>query len=170
MNGDATRLVVHLVHRLDTDAAEQRMLNLIRHMPADRYRHAIVCLKDHAGHGALLRRHGVEIIGLGKREGKDLGHYLRLFRTLRRLQPDLIHTRNLCGLEGQLVAALAGIKLRVHGEDCAASGGSSLKYHLLRRLLRPWIGHFIAVSGDLQQWLIDSVGAAPGRVSRIAVG
>lgn len=170
MNGAATRLVVHLLHQLDTEAAELRMLNLIRHMSPARYRHAIVCLKDHAGHGALLRQHGVQIISLGKREGKDFGHYLRLFRTLRRLQPDLIHTRNLCGLEAQLVAALAGIKLRVHGEDCTAPGATHLKYHLLRCCLRPWIGHFITVSGELQRWLIDSVGAPPARVSRIAVG
>ena len=42
--------------------------------------------------------------------------YLRMFRALRQLRPDLVHTRNPCGVEVQLVAALAGIKLRVHGE------------------------------------------------------
>lgn len=167
------RLVVHLIHQLDVGGLENGLINLIKHMPPERYRHAIVCLKDYSEFHAHIKARGVEIISLNKREGKDLGHYLRMFKTLRSLQPDLIHTRNLCGFEGQLVAALAGIKLRVHGEhgrDMSDLYGKRLKYQLLRRLLRPLIGHFIAVSEDLEHWLIDSVGAEPGRVSQIANG
>ena len=170
---DQPRLVVHLVHHLDVGGLENGLINLIRHMPADRYRHAIVCLKDYSAYHAHIKSRGVEIVSLNKREGKDFGHYVRMFRTLRDMKPDLIHTRNLCGIEGQLVAALAGVKLRVHGEhgrDMSDLYGKRLKYQLLRRLLRPLIGHFIAVSSDLEHWLIDSVGAEPGRVSQIANG
>ena len=170
---EAPRLVVHLINQLDVGGMENGLINLIQHMPPGRYRHAIVCLKDFSDYHAHIQSRGVEIISLNKREGKDFGHYLRLFRTLRALQPDLIHTRNLCGIEGQLVAALAGIKLRVHGEHGREIGdlyGKRLKYKLLRRLLRPLIGHFIAVSADLARWLVDSVGAAPQRVSQIANG
>lgn len=167
------RLVVHLIHQLDVGGIENGLMNLIRHMPPERYRHAIVCLKDYSEFHAHIRSRGVEIISLHKREGKDFGHYLRMFRALRQLRPDLIHTRNLCGIEGQLVAALAGVKMRVHGEhgrDMPDLYGRRLKYKLLRRLLRPLIGHFIAVSADLEHWLIDSVGAQPDRVSQIANG
>ena len=167
------RLVVHLIHQLDVGGLENGLINLIKHMPPERYRHAIVCLKDYSEYHAHIKQRGVEIISLNKREGKDWGHYVRLFRALRELQPDLIHTRNLCGIEGQLVAALAGVKLRVHGEhgrDMSDLYGKRLKYKLLRRLLRPLIGHFIAVSADLEHWLIDSVGAEPDKVSQIANG
>ncbi|RSZ60814.1 TIGR03088 family PEP-CTERM/XrtA system glycosyltransferase [Massilia atriviolacea] len=167
------RLVVHLIHQLDVGGLENGLINLIKHMPPERYRHAIVCLKDYSDYHAHIKTRGVEIISLNKREGKDWGHYLRLFRALRTLQPDLIHTRNLCGIEGQLVAALAGVKLRVHGEhgrDMSDLYGKRLKYKLLRRLLRPLIGHFIAVSADLEHWLIDSVGAEPEKVSHISNG
>ena len=167
------RLVVHLVHQLDVGGIENGLMNLIRHMPPERYRHTIICLKDYSQFHAHIRQRGVEIISLNKREGKDFGHYMRMYKTLRALQPDLIHTRNLCGFQGQLVAALAGIKLRVHGEhgrDMADLHGTRLKYQLLRRLLRPLIGHFIAVSADLEHWLIDSVGAEPDRVSQISNG
>ncbi|MES2899822.1 MAG: TIGR03088 family PEP-CTERM/XrtA system glycosyltransferase [Pseudomonadota bacterium] len=170
---DQRRLVVHLVQQLDVGGLETGLINLISHMPADRYRHAIVCLKDYSAYHAHIQSRGVEIISLNKREGKDFGHYLRMFRTLRALQPDLIHTRNLTGIEAQFVAALAGVKLRVHGEhgrDMSDLYGKRLKYQLLRRMLRPFIGHFIAVSSDLEQWLIDSVGAEPDRVSQISNG
>jgi sugar transferase (PEP-CTERM/EpsH1 system associated) len=169
----APPLVVHLLDQLDPGTAEQGLLDLIHHMPPGRYRHAIVCLKDAPVQGGWQRRRDVEIVTIGKREGKDPAHYLRLFRVLRALQPDIIHTRNLCGLEAQLIAALAGVKVRVHGEhapDAPSTDGARLKYQLLRRLLRPLVGHFITVSAELQQWLIEAVGAAPAHVSQIANG
>jgi sugar transferase (PEP-CTERM/EpsH1 system associated) len=167
------RLVVHLVNQLDMGGMENGLLNLITHMPPERYRHAIVCLKDHSDYHAHIRERGVEIISLHKRDGRDPAHYLRMFRTLRALHPDVVHTRSVHGLKGQLVAALAGVKLRVHGEhgrDLPGLGGARRQYQLLRRLLRPLIGHFIAVSAELEDWLIEHVGAEPGRVSQISNG
>ena len=167
------RLVVHLVHQLEAGALENGLFDLIRHMPPERYRHAIVCLRGSSEQHAQIRARGIEIISLDKREGRDFGHYVRMYKTLRALAPDLIHTRNLHGFEGQLVAALAGIKLRVHGEhgrDMPDLSEKRIKYQLLRRLLRPLIGHFIAVSADLEHWLIDNVGAEPEQVSQISNG
>lgn len=170
-HADAPPLVVHLVSQLDAGGAGTGLVNLIAHMPPERYRHAIVCLSESACYQADIRERGVAIINLHKRDGADLGHYLRMFRTLRALQPDLVHTRNLSGLKGQLVAALAGVKLRVHAEHGRErDDGGAPRHRLLRRLLRPLIGHFIAVSTDLQRWLVDQVGAEPARVSHISNG
>lgn len=170
---DSAPLIVHLIHQLGVGGLENGLVNLINHMPPDRYRHVIVCLKDYTDFHRRIKRPGVEIICLNKREGKDWGHYLRLFHTLKQLRPRLIHTRNLASIEGQLLAAAAGIRLRVHGEhgrDIGDLYGQSRKYRLLRKLLRPLIGHFIAVSKDLEQWLIDTIGARPARVSHIGNG
>ena len=170
------RLVVHLVDALDDAHDEQALLNLIRHLPPGRYRHTVVCLHDRGGRGAHdgeLRAHGVEVVHLRKRAGRDLPHYLRMFRVLRALQPDLIHTRNRAGLPAQVIAALAGVKLRVHaehGRDPAHVHAPGRGGRILRRLLVPLIDHFIAVSSDLEQWLVEAVGAEPARVSQIANG
>jgi sugar transferase (PEP-CTERM/EpsH1 system associated) len=168
------RLVVHVVDALDMAQTENGLLNLIRHLPPERYRHAIVCLHDRGGYEGDVREHGVEIVNLHKRAGRDPLHYLRMFGVLRALRPDLIHTRNCTGLPAQLVAALAGVKLRVHAEHGRAVAGAGpaagLAARLLRRMLCPLIDHFIAVSGDLEQWLVESVGAEPARVSQIANG
>jgi sugar transferase (PEP-CTERM/EpsH1 system associated) len=168
------RLVVHVVDALDMAQTENSLLNLIRHLPRDRYRHAIVCLHDRGGYESEMRAHGVEIVNLHKRAGRDPLHYLRMFGVLRALRPDLIHTRDLTGLPAQLVGALAGVKLRVHAEHGRAAAGAGLAAglaaRLLRRMLCPLIDHFIAVSSDLEQWLVESVGAEPVRVSYIANG
>ncbi|MYM89541.1 TIGR03088 family PEP-CTERM/XrtA system glycosyltransferase [Rugamonas sp. FT82W] len=169
----AKPLIVHLIHRLDVGGLENGLINLINHLPPDRYRHAIVCLRDYSDYHLRIQRPGVEIISINKREGKDWGHYLRLFQTLKRLRPLMIHTRNLSGIEGQLLAAVAGVRLRVHGEhgrDMNDLHGLSRKYRLLRKVLRPLIGHFIAVSKDLETWLIGTIGARPQRVTHICNG
>jgi glycosyltransferase involved in cell wall biosynthesis len=41
---------------------------------------------------AQLKASGVEIVYLGKKLGLDVRMYLRLFRTIRRLKPDIAHT------------------------------------------------------------------------------
>jgi sugar transferase (PEP-CTERM/EpsH1 system associated) len=170
---DARPLIVHLIHRFDVGGLENGLVNLINNLPPERYRHAIVCLKDYSDFYRRIKRPGVEIISLNKREGKDWGHYLRLFHTLKRLRPLLIHTRNLAGIEGQLLAAAAGVRLRVHGEhgrDINDLHGRKRRYRLLRRLLLPLIGHFIAVSKDLEAWLVGTIGARPQRVTHICNG
>ncbi|MYM35018.1 TIGR03088 family PEP-CTERM/XrtA system glycosyltransferase [Duganella sp. FT94W] len=170
---DATPLIVHLIHRLDVGGLENGLVNLINHLPPDRYRHAIVCLEGSSDFRLRIQRPGIEIISINKHEGKDWGHYLRLFHTLKRLRPQLIHTRNLAGMEAQLLAAAAGVRLRVHGEhgrDIHDLHGTKRRYRLLRRLLKPLIGHFIAVSRDLENWLVDTIGALPQRVTHICNG
>jgi sugar transferase (PEP-CTERM/EpsH1 system associated) len=162
-------LVVHVVETLAAAQAEHGLLNLISHLPPERYRHAIVCLRDRGGYQGDLRAHGVDIVHLdGRARSPRLPYYVRLFGVLRALRPDLIHTRDGTGLPAQVVAALAGVRARVHGEHGrgAVNPGTSL----LRRVLCPLIDHFVAASADLEHWLVDAVGAPPARVSQIANG
>lgn len=159
------RLVVHLVRRIGAEELEGGVLGLIRHMPPGRYRHAVVCLSRRAADRTELMPHslaGVEIIGLGSEGGPKAG-YLGIYRLLRQLHPDLVHTRT---LDCQLLAALAGVKWRVHGET-ASMAAHGFGGRMLRRLLRPLVGHFITANAELRDWLIERVGAMPQRVSQI---
>jgi sugar transferase (PEP-CTERM/EpsH1 system associated) len=152
---------------------ENGLVNLINHMPPERYRHAIICLKDSTDFRNRIRRHDVPIIAMHKREGKDLGLYPRLWRVFRALRPDIVHTRNLTGLEGIVPALLAGVRGRVHGEhgrDVYDPDGLNRKYNVMRRLIRPAVKHYVAVSVNLAEWLIATVGVAPQKVTQIYNG
>lgn len=167
---EAPRLVAHVVEQLD--AAGAGLLELIAHTPAERYRHAVLCLGRHCAIHAHLRERGVEVVDLKRRPGLDAAYYLRLYRALRSLRPDLVHTRNRGSLDGQLVAALAGIRLRVHGEYARESlqmprqARTRLLPHMLCRLVR----HFIAASAEQERWLIEQAGADPAQVTQISAG
>ena len=91
-------LVAHILHRLAVGGLENGLVNLINYMPAERYRHAIICLTDASDFRWRIQRRDVPVIALHKREGKDVAAYWRVWRALRQLRPDIVHTRNLPAL------------------------------------------------------------------------
>jgi sugar transferase (PEP-CTERM/EpsH1 system associated) len=148
-------------------------VNLINASAAERYRHAIVSLTDCTDFRGRIRRSDVPIVSLHKRDGKDIRSHFRLHRVLRELRPAIVHSRNLPALEYLIVAALAGVPGRIHGEhgrDVYDIDGSSRKYNLLRKTVNPFVFCYTAVSSDLAEWLVETVGIAAGRVSHIYNG
>lgn len=167
-------LVVHVIYSLAVGGLENGLVNLINNMPRDRYRHAIVCLHSFTDFAKRIQDGDIPIYSLDKKQGKDLGLYVRLGRLLRQLKPDIIHTRNLAAIEGQVIAAIAVPSARrVHGEhgrDMFDVAGLNVKYNLLRRLIRPFVHRYIAVSRDLEQWLVDQIGVKTSHISQIYNG
>ncbi len=170
---DKPPLVVHIIYALGTGGLENGLVNIINRSPPERFRHAILCLTRADAFAARLRDPAVEVIELHKRPGHDPLVYWRLWRTLRRLRPAIVHTRNLAALETQLLGLVMPRCRRVHGEhgrDVNDLDGSNPRYRLLRRLLSPFIHRFVAVSRDLADWLVDSVGIPPARVTQVYNG
>ncbi len=168
-----TPLVAHVVHSLRVGGLENGLVNLINRIPAERYRHAVICLKDYDHFAERIERDDVPLLALDKREGKDPALYARLWRTLRQLRPDIVHTRNLAALEAQIPAWLGGTPARIHGEhgrDMGDLTGANRRYRRMRRMVRPLVHHYIPLSRDLEVYLRDAVGVAPERMTRITNG
>ena len=166
-------LVAHVIQSLGTGGLENGLVNLINRMPGHCYRHAVICLTESGPFERRLSRPGVEVIALHQRPGKDIRVYGRLWKSLMRLRPAIVHTRNLSALEAQIPAFFVpGVKRvhGVHGRDVFDLEGRNRKYNLLRRAIRPLVSRYIAVSQDLARWLVDSIGVAPGRVVQIYNG
>jgi sugar transferase (PEP-CTERM/EpsH1 system associated) len=154
-------LVVHLVYRLDIGGLETLLVDTINRMPAQRYRHAVVCLTDYTDFAKRITRADVELFALHKQPGLGLDSHLKLFKLLRRLRPAILHTYNLGTVEYAAVAMLAQVPVRVHaehGRDAGDPHGTNRKHNLLRRLLVPVIDRYVPVSSDLRQWLKNVVG------------
>src|SRR5712692_3777380 len=166
-------LIAHVIFGLKTGGLENGLVNLINHMPAERYRHAIICLTDYSDFRLRIRRSDVECYALHKPPGKVPGFYVRVWRLLRQLRPQLVHTRNLSTLAVQVPATLAGVPVRLHGEhgrDMGDLDGSNVKYQRVRRLIRPFVHHYVALSRDLECYLVDKIAVAPSRITQIYNG
>lgn len=165
-------LVAHVVHGLRAGGLENGLINLINRTPRGRYRHAVICLTGYDRFAERLERE-IPLLALDKREGKDPALYLRMWRALRQLRPDIVHTRNFGTLEMQAVAWLAGVAGRIHGEhgrDMIDLQGTHPRYLRMRRLLRHLVHRHVALSGELDDYLRDIVGVPAAGVSRICNG
>ena len=61
---DPRPLVAHVMYRFDTGGLENGIVNLINHMPADRYRHAVIALTEVTDFRQRIQRDDVEFISL----------------------------------------------------------------------------------------------------------
>lgn len=172
MNTGAAHLV-HVIHRFDTGGMENGLVNLVNRLPANRFRHTIVPLTDTGRIAARITNPAVRIEPLRLQPGPLARALPTLWRAFRRLQPSIVHTRNVGTLEAQIAALLAGVPVRVHGEhgwevhDLVGSNASLLR---TRRLVRHFVHAQVALSAPTLAYLRDRVGVPSTRLHSICNG
>lgn len=167
-------LVVHVVFSFAVGGLENGVVNLINRLDGKRFRHVVVALtKCDPAFCARVMRPDVEFVALHKPPGHSVKLFPALYRLFRKYRPDIVHTRNLAALETTLPAWLAGVPVRIHGEhgwDVNDPDGSNPKYRFIRKVHRPLVTHYIALSGHLEAYLRDAIGVPEIRVTRICNG
>jgi sugar transferase (PEP-CTERM/EpsH1 system associated) len=152
---------------------ENGMVNLFNNMDEEKFEHVVVALTDFSDFRQRIMAQMVEFHALHRRPGHDLAWMPRLWKLLRKLKPDLVHTRNLSALEAQFVAMAAGVRATIHGEhgrDVFDLYGRNWKYNLLRRAAQPLVSRYIAVSQDLAGWLKDTIHVPERKIRQIYNG
>lgn len=170
---DERPLVLHIVHRFATGGLENGVVNLINHMPASAYRHAVLALTEVTDFHHRVGRADVGFYALNKPPGHGVRCYPALLHLLRDLRPAVLHSRNLGPLEMQPAAAWAGVPVRLHGEhgrELNDLDGHNKRLQWVRRAYAPFVQHYIALSQDLARYLVDRVHIAPGKISQIYNG
>lgn len=167
------QLICHVIYRLDFGGLENGLVNLINRLPTDRFRHVVICLTYASEFRDRIQRDDVAIFELHKRAGKDIRTYGRLWRLVREIHPDIVHTRNISTIDMLAVARLAGIRRLVHsehGRDFVELAGDHRKYNVLRQLSRLFARRYITVSKELAVWLHETAGVPPQRITAIHNG
>ena len=165
--------VVHVVYRFDTGGLENGVVNLINHMPVQRYRHVVLSLTDITAFRQRIKRDDVEFIALNKPPGHGIWLYPQLYRLFRDMKPAIVHTRNLAALEVAVPAWAAGVPVRIHGEhgrDMTDPDGTRRLYQWVRRAYRPFVNRYVALSKDLGRYLTERVGVPDRAVAQIYNG
>jgi len=165
-------VVCHLIYRFDIGGLERVMVNCINAMQDDNYEHVVIALTE-VGDFSKHLNPSVKTYQLNKKAGKDLSSHWRLFKLLRKIQPDILHTYNLAAIEYHPIAKLAGIKGHIHaehGREISDPQGLNKKHNFLRKLMAPFIHSFVAVSSDLDTWLKNTVNINQEKVKLIRNG
>ncbi|WP_210544193.1 TIGR03088 family PEP-CTERM/XrtA system glycosyltransferase [Rhodoferax sp. PAMC 29310] len=173
MQADPRPLVLHVVYRFDTGGLENGIVNLINHMPSTAYRHAVLALTEVTDFRERIQRRDVEFISLHKPPGHGVWQYPKLFKLFRQLRPAIVHSRNLAALEAQVPAWAAGVPVRIHGEhgrDVSDIDGSKVTYQRVRRLYKPFVHHYVALSRDLNDYLVQKTGVPQKKIAQVYNG
>lgn len=173
MQRDSRPLIAHVVYRFDVGGLENGLVNLINHLPRDSFRHVVIALTEITDFRRRIVPDDVEFVALGKSPGHAFRLYPRLHALFRELRPTIVHSRNLAALETLVPAWTAGVPVRLHGEhgrDMGDLDGSSRKYQWVRRLYRPFVTHYVALSRDLERYLCTKVGVPKECVTQIYNG
>ena len=170
---DSRPLIAHVVYRFDIGGLENGVVNLLNRMPHDRFRHAVVSLTDVTSFRDRVVRDDVIYIELHKAPGHGFKLFPRLYQVFRDLRPTIVHTRNFAALEASVPAWAARVPIRVHGEhgrDIGDLTGANRTYRVVRRVHRPFVGHYVAVSAELRNYLTGPIGVPGARVTQIVNG
>ena len=169
---DTRPLVVHVIYRFGTGGLENGLVNLINHMPIEHFRHAVVCIESSSGFAQRLERADVQIYEMQRSQAGVWRLRWRLFQLFRRIKPDIVHTRNLSGLDALLPARLAGCRTvhSEHGFEMDDLYGRARKQALLRRLHAPLIQRHVGLSQQLVRLMCERWGAVRRRTQHICNG
>ena len=173
MQGDSRPLVLHVMYRFDTGGLENGVVNLINHMPPQAYRHAVLALTEVTNFSRRIQRSDVEFVSLRKPPGHGVWQYPKLFKLFRQLRPAVVHSRNLAALEVQAPAWAAGVPVRIHGEhgrDVGDLDGSNVAYQRVRRFYKPFVHHYLALSRDLDDYLVTKVQVPQKKITQVYNG
>ena len=152
---------------------ENGLVNLINRIPAERYRHCVLCIEDYSDFRDRIERPDVEILALRRSTLSTVQLYRRIYAALQVRRPAILHSRNLSGLDALLPATAARVPYRVHSEHGWGVDdlrGNNLRPRLLRRLHSPLVHRYVTVSKDLERYLTSKVGIAPSRITQIYNG
>lgn len=166
--------IAHFVHSFATGGLENGIVNLINMLPAAEYKHTIICITNHDKEFfSRITSGNVQIIDLNKPPGKGIAWLVSCWKLLRKLRPDVCHTRNLSALEAQIPAFLSGVSYRIHGEhgwDISDIGGISRKNQVIRTLLKPLVNEYVALSLESVGYLRNKIQVKNEKINHICNG
>lgn len=159
--------VLHLIETGGPGGAEKTLVAVAEGL-AQTYRGVVYALKE-GWTSQQMRARGFPVIVPSARRTFDLEWIMHLARTARSHQVDLVHAHEFTmNTVGTLVATWGGFPIvtTVHGKNYYWQRAR-------RRLAYRWVSrrsHMVAVSEDVRRFLIEQVGVAAHRVTRIYNG
>jgi sugar transferase (PEP-CTERM/EpsH1 system associated) len=184
--------ILHVIYRLDVGGMENGLVNLLNRLDPNRFQHTVLCLTEATDFRKRIRfqhtvlclteatdfrkrieRPDIEIVQCRKPEGNHIPTYFRVYKEMLRLRPDVVHTRNLGTIDMAWIARLAGVSVRIHSEHGWTESdplGQSTKYRILRRICDPTIDEYVAVSTDIANWMVGTIGVQDHKIQTIHNG
>ena len=132
-----TKRICHIIPTLVRGGAEKQLALLAAGLPRDRFDVHVIVLTHDGPLRQSLDNAGIPVTVVGKRFKADPSAYFRLKRTIKQLQPDLVHTWIFAAnCYGRMAARQAGVPRVLAGERCVDSWKTSRHFMIDRYLAK----------------------------------
>ncbi|MCB1852733.1 MAG: glycosyltransferase [Gammaproteobacteria bacterium] len=156
--------VLHLLPRLNQDGTTHMVATLLKGLDRKNYRVTLCGLSPGNADLAPLYDYADEIVVLGMRHFFDFSALVPLYRLLKRLQVDIVHTHRIRpDILGRIAGTLAQVPVNIstqHYVDEWSERGAFV-YHIVRTLFRATMGFCQSVacnSAAEQEVLLQKIG------------
>lgn len=163
--------IAHIVYSFSEGGLENVIVQLINRLPVEKFEHVLISLTDISKFKNRIFQKNIKYIELNKKPGHAIPLYPRIYKILRQIKPDIVHTCNFAALETVPLSWLAGVPLRIHAEhgwDIQDPRGEKRKYQYVRRFYSPFVNRYISVSQEIDSYLNKKI-KVPSRKRNIII-
>jgi sugar transferase (PEP-CTERM/EpsH1 system associated) len=157
----ATR-ILHVLHGFGTGGVESGLRRLMATLDPSEFEHAVLTVLP----TAPGQREAVPITSLARDGGKGF-LVPDFYRAIKKLRPDIVHTRNWATIEAIPAARLARVSSIVHaehGRNLAELHGEPLRRRIFRRIGYELADRVVTVSEEMRRYFATQTGFAAERI------
>ena len=169
-----TRHVLHVISGLAVGGAEMALYRLILQSRGGAYIHTVITLTPEGGMHERFLESGIKLIVLDVRRS-PLSQFLRLYRLMREIRPDIVQTWLYhADMLGGLAARMAGNRNVIWGiRTTDVDGGCARSTVFVRRLcalMSRWLPHTIVCVAEAGRQAHTAIGYDAARMVVVANG
>ncbi len=164
---------MHVVDHLGKGGLENGLVNLIEHLDPTRFEHVVYAIRRLGPNADRLSANGIQVICQGKKDSDSAIQLGALARAIRRVRPDLVHSRNWAAVEAVPAARWFRRCAVVHSEHGLERDGNAKepwRRNCFRRLAYELADRVLSVSYQLRDLHARHTGFAANRISVIHNG
>lgn len=149
--------IFYLITELDTGGAQKVLLQLLSRLDRQRFSPSVACLYNGAGAVAQeIRALGIRVTDLGMTARWRVDALWRLYRSLRKERPAILHTHLFhANMPGRVLGRLAGIPVIISTEH--SMGMESEWRYRVNRLTHPLADRVVCVSPQIAKFVAQHV-------------
>lgn len=159
---------MHIIYALDVGGMQKGLSNLINMMDP-LFVNSICCITKAGIFKEKIKKQGIEIFELNKKEGNDFSSLIKLVSLLRKKKVDIVHARCWGALfDAAIAAKIAKIPVVIYGEHGRRYEDvfhpKKRQIWLRKILLTYFVDKIVAVSTEVKEWLQNSIGIKQDKI------
>ena len=110
--------IIYLITELSIGGAQNALTRLLSGLDRASYEPYVACLYNGDGVAAeSIRQLGIPVTDLGMKFKRNLGAFFRIYRLLRKVKPDILHTLMFhANIPGRIIGRLTGVPIIISSE------------------------------------------------------